>query len=273
MKKHLQRGVLFLLTCCLAGIGCSGSTDASPEPVADGIPETEYELFSNLIHNLDQAKNDLADALKARNQVHIQRAEFRLEQQNKLLDRLFIQKYGAATVQRWESTVRDATASAAKRAEDELRGEELLVRFRRIGAKGMLDGDGYITRLDCRNLNVPDDLFNRIANCPRLKDLNLRGTRRKDADLQHLSQLKNLTNLDLSDNPELNGDTLRQFTELTKLENLNLSGTAVHDGTLAQFESLNHLKKLRTLNISSTKLSTDSYERITRIFRLADVRY
>ena len=45
------------------------------------------------------------------------------------------------------------------------------------------------------------------------------------------------------------------------------------DGTLAQFESLNHLKKLRTLNISSTKLSTDSYERITRIFRLADVRY
>ena len=149
----------------------------------------------------------------------------------------------------------------------------MLVRFRQLGAKGILDDDGYITQLDCRNLSLPDGLFIKIANCPRLKDLNLRGTQRKDEDLEHLSRLTNLTKLDLSDNPELNGDTLRQFTELAKLENLNLSGTAVHNGTLPQFESLDHLKKLRTLNVSNTKLSTDSYERITRIFRLADVRY
>lgn len=273
MKKHLHRGVLFLALCSLAAAGCSGSTDASPEPVADGIPEAEYELFSNLIHNLDQAKKDLADALKARNQVHIQRAEFRLEQQNKLLNRLFIQKYGSATVQRWKTTVRNADLSAAKRAEMEMRGEELLARFRKIGAKGILDNDGYITQLDSRNVIPPDDLFARIANCPRLKELNLRSSAREDDHLQYLSQLSQLTKLDLSDNPKLNGDTLRQLTALKQLQNLNLSGTAVHNGTIAQFESLQHLKKLRTLNISETKLNTDSYERITRIFRQADVRY
>ena len=273
MKKRLQQGALLLLACCLTGAGCSGSTDASLEPVADGIPEAEYELFSNLIHNLDKAKAELATAQKARNPVHVRRAQSKLEQQTKLLDRLFIQKYNAATVQRWKTILRRANISATHQAEEELRGEELLSRFSQLGAKGTLDQDGYITQLDCRNLNLPADLFTRIANCQRLKDLNLRGTQREDEHLQYLNLLTQLTKLDLSDNPNLKGDTLSQLTQLQNLRDLNLSGTAVHNGTLSQFESLPLLKKLRTINVSRTKLSNESYERITRIFRLADVSY
>ena len=273
MKTCLQWGALLLFACCLTGTGCSGSNDASLEPVADGIPEAEYELFSNLIHNLDEAKAELATAQKARNPVHVHRAQSKLEQQTKLLDRLFVQKYDAATVQRWETILRRANISATHQAEEELRGEELLSRFSQLGAKGTLDQDGYITQLDCRNLNLPDDLFTRIANCQRLKDLNLRGTQREDEHLQYLNLLTQLTKLDLSDNPNLKGDRLSQLTQLQNLRDLNLSGTGVHNGTLSQFESLSHLKKLRTLNVSRTKLSNESYERITRIFRLADVSY
>ena len=60
---------------------------------------------------------------------------------------------------------------------------------------------------------------------------------------------------------------------MTKLLNLNLNGTATSDANVKQFEAIAHLKNIRSINISGTKLSTAGYEKITRLFRLADVKF
>ena len=66
---------------------------------------------------------------------------------------------------------------------------------------------------------------------------------------------------------------INKLGALTKLISLSLAGASVNDAAVNQFESISHLKSIRSLNISNTKLGTESYEKITRFFRQADVKY
>jgi len=76
-----------------------------------------------------------------------------------------------------------------------------------------------------------------------LVDLNLGGTKIKDADLANLKGLINLTRLHLENTP-ITDAGLGQLKGLINLEYLNLYGTAVTDAGLDQLKGLTHLKNL-----------------------------
>jgi hypothetical protein len=76
-----------------------------------------------------------------------------------------------------------------------------------------------------------------------LVDLNLGGTKIKDADLANLKGLINLSRLHLENTP-ITDAGLAQLKGLINLEYLNLYGTAVTDAGLDQLQGLTHLKNL-----------------------------
>ena len=272
MSKHLQTGVFVVLVGTLFGAGCKGDTDAPAEAPSLGIPESEFDLFANLVRNINAAAIEVERVRPTKNRVALRKAEALLAKERETLKLLFTEKHGEETVSRWTAMVHEADGTVAQLKASQVRGEELLAQFQALGAKGLMDTEGYITQLDCRNITLPDDIIARIANCSRLQDLNLRHTGFKDNQFEYLANLTEITKLDLSDNP-ITGEAINKLGALTKLHSLDLSGSPVSDANVKQFEAITNLKNIRTIDISGTKLGTDSYEKITRFFRLADVKF
>lgn len=272
MKKHLQTGVFALLAGILLGAGCKGDDDALADAPSLGIPESEFDLFANLVRNINAATIEIERVRPTKNRVALGKAEALLAKEKETLKLLFTDKYGEATISRWTAMVHEADGTVAQLKASLVRGEELLTQFQALGAKGRMDAEGYITQLDCRNIILPDDIVARIANCSKLQDLDVRHTGFKDSQFQYLENLVEITKLDFSDNP-ITGEALNKLSALEKLHSLDLSGTSVNDANVNQFETISNLKNIRSLDISGTKLSTDSYEKITRFFRLADVKF
>jgi|TARA_B100000959_G_scaffold261792_1_gene299633 Leucine-rich repeat (LRR) protein len=265
-------GLLVVLVGALMGTGCNGNSDVQAEAPSLGIPESQYEFFASLIRNINTAEKEVERVILTKNRVAIRKAKAQLEKERESLKLLFTDKYGEETISRWTTMVYDADDSMAKIKATQTRGKELLEQFLALGAKGSMDTDGYITHLNCRNITMPDEMIARIANCSKLQNLNLKHTGFKDSQFEHLANLTEITNLDLSDNP-FSGEEINKLGALTKLISLSLAGASVNDAAVNQFESISHLKSIRSLNISNTKLGTESYEKITRFFRQADVKY
>ena len=272
MNKHLPAGVFIVIAGILLGAGCKGDSDAQAETPAQGIPVNEYDLFANLIRNIDAAVLKEERVRTSKNRVAIRNAETLLAKERATLNLLFTTKYGQETVTRWTTMVHTADGTAASLAASQIRGKELLDQFIDLGANGRLDSEGWITHLNCRNVTLPDEIIPRIANCSKLQDLNLRNTGFKDLQFVHLENLTEMVNLDLSDNP-IAGMSIHKLGAMSKLVSLSFASTLVNDANVKQFESIAHLKTIRKINISGTKLSTASYEKITRFFRQADVKH
>ena len=272
VRKHLPAGVIVILAGIFLGAGCKGDSDVQAEAPSLGIPEGEYDLFANLIRNIDAAVLKVERIRPTKNRVAIRKAEALLAKERETLNLLFTEKFGEETVSRWTTMVREVDGTMAKFQASQVKGEELLTQFQALGAKGQLDTEGYITHIDCRNITLTDDIIARIANCSKLQDLTLRHTGFKDSHFDHLVNLTEITRLDLSDNP-FSGEAISKLGDMTKLHSLNFSGTSISDANVKQFEEISHLKTIRTIDITGTKLSTEVYEKITRFFRLADVKF
>ena len=272
MRKHLHAGVIVALTGILLGAGCKGGSDAKAETPSLGIPVNEYDLFASLIRNIDAAGREVERVRPIGNRVLLRQAEALLAKERETLQLLFTEKYGEETVSQWTAMVYDGDDSLATFKASQIKGEELLAQFQALGASGNTDTEGNITHLNCRNILLPEEMFPLIANCFRLQDLNLKKTGFKDSHFEHLANLTELFNLDLSDNP-ISGAAINKLGGMTRLNTLNLARTSVSDDNVQQFEAIAHLKNIRMIDISSTKLGTASYEKITRYFRLADVKY
>ena len=272
VRKHLPCGVIVILAGVLLGVGCKGGSDAQSKAPSLGIPEGEYDLFANLIRNIDAAVLKVERIRPTKNRVAIRKAEALLAKERETLNLLFTEKFGEETVSRWTTMVHEVDGTMAKFQASQVRGEELLAQFQELGAKGKLDTEGYITHIDCRNISLTDDIIARIANCFKLQDLTLRHTGFKDSHFDHLVNLTEITRLDLSDNP-FSGEAISKLGGMTKLHSLNFSGTSISDANVKQFEGISHLKTIRTIDITGTQLSTGVYDKITRFFRLADVKF
>jgi hypothetical protein len=85
-----------------------------------------------------------------------------------------------------------------------------------------------------------------------LVDLNLGGTKIKDADLANLKGLINLNRLHLENTP-ITDAGLITLKGLINLEYLNLYGTAVTDAGLDQLKGLTHLKNLYLWQTKTTE--------------------
>ena len=272
MNKHLPAGVFIVIAGILLWAGCKGDSDAQAEAPAQGIPVNEYDLFASLIRNIDAAASEVERVRLTKNRVALRNAEALLAKERETLNLLLTIKYGEETVARWTTTVHTADGTAASILASQVKGKKLLDQFIAMGANGRLDSEGYITHLNCRNVTLPDEMIPKIANCSKLQDLNLRNTGFKDDQFVHLENLTEIVSLDLSDNPIV-GMSIHKLGAMSKLVSLSFASTLVNDANVKQFEAIAHLKTIRTINISGTKLSTASYEKITRFFRQADVKH
>lgn len=282
MKKLPQTGsvavanLLMGLICALslAWSGCSDDAAAIPKggPVAQGIPAGEFDLFANLIQNIDKAQANF-DAAKSRgNPASIRKAGALLAQQQQILTQLYVDKHGAQTVANWAQTVRAASTAPSALLERPPSLKELTERFNQIGARAQVNEDGNMFKLDCANIKMPADLLKHLGQFKHLKNLNLSATGVTDKDLVHVKSLKKLNSLNLSRNP-IEGSGLKNLSDMTVLGVLNLSSTSLDDKAVPQLEGINHLKKIRVLNLENTSLTTKGYERVGRLFRQADVRF
>ena len=124
--------------------GCSDDATAVPkgELVAQGIPAEEFDLFANLIQNIDKAQANF-DATKSRgNPAAIREAGALLAQQQQILTRLYVDKHGAETVAKWAQTVRAASTAPSALLERPPSLKELTEQLNRIGARTQVNEDG-----------------------------------------------------------------------------------------------------------------------------------
>jgi Leucine-rich repeat (LRR) protein len=268
----LTTGILCALG--LTWLGCSDDATAVPkgELVAQGIPAEEFDLFANLIQNIDKAQTNF-DAAKSRgNPVSIREAGTLLAQQQQILTQLYVDKHGAETIAKWAQTVRAASTAPSALLELPPSLKELTERLNQIGARSQVNADGNMYQLDCANIKIPADLLKHFGQFKHLKNLNLSATDVTDKDLVHVKSLTKLNSLNLSRNP-IEGPGLKNMSEMTALGTLNLSSTSLNDQAVRHLESINHLKKIRVLNLENTSLTSKDYERVGRLFRQADVRF
>jgi Leucine-rich repeat (LRR) protein len=280
VKKLPQTGSiavanLFMGLICalsLAWSGCSDDAAAIPKggPAAQGIPAGEFDLFANLIRNIDNAQANF-DAAKSRgNPASIREAGALLAQQQQILTQLYVDKHGAQTVANWAQTVRAASTAPSALLERAPSLKALTERFNQIGARSQIDAEGNMYQLDCANIKMPADLLKHLGQFKHLKKLNLSATGVTDKDLVHVKSLKKLNSLNLSRNP-IEGSGLKNLSGMTVLGMLNLSSTSLDDQALPHLKGINHLKTIRVLNLGNTSLTTKGYERVGRLFRQADV--
>jgi hypothetical protein len=272
MKKLLLTGVFVVLASTLLGMGCKGDSNTQAAAPSVGIPESEYDLFASLVRNIDKGQAEVERIRLTENRVALGKAEALLAKERETLNLLFTERFGVETVTRWTAMVHTADGTKAKLIASQTMGKELLGQFKALGAQGRCDQEGRIINLACQNITPPDEVVARIANCTKMQALALKNAGFKDSQFIHLSNLTELTTLDLSENP-LSGDGIKNLGKMTKLVTLLLNNTRLSDAHVKQFEDLEHLKTIRVINIHETRLGPDSYKKITRLFRQADVKY
>lgn len=91
-----------------------------------------------------------------------------------------------------------------------------------------------------------------LGGCSGLQSLQLTSCRLSENSARSIASLKSLTTLTLTDSPELTAGLLGCFTELPKLLELGLSGTAIDDTCVAQLPTA----PLRSIDLSRTRLSS-----------------
>lgn len=91
-----------------------------------------------------------------------------------------------------------------------------------------------------------------LGGCSGLQSLQLASCRLTENSARSIASLKALTTLTLTDSPELTPELLGCFSELPKLLELGLSGTAIDDTCIAQLPKA----PLRSISLSRTRLTS-----------------
>jgi hypothetical protein len=116
--------------------------------------------------------------------------------------------------------------------------------------------------------DITDDTFQTIGSATKLRDLRLGACPQvTDAGVEHLANLRELKNLDLSSS-QLTDGGLAHLSQLTNLKVLNLAKTKISDHGLKQLTSI---KSLRQLHLSGTKVSDDGLQHLERLQQLTGV--
>ena len=117
---------------------------------------------------------------------------------------------------------------------------------------GSLFSSGLVglTELDLSGSDyIDEEIFGHLKRLGQLRKLNLKFTRITDADLGHISNLTELTELDISQNIyNITDSGLKHVMNLTRLTKLNVSDTSITD---AGIEYLVHLGNLKLLDLTN----------------------
>ena len=257
-------------------VGC-GKPDPTPlgkvtSTPSLSIPEVEYEFFANLVHEIRSAETNLTEARAKLNRKEIDLARSALERNIQLMDQLFVSKYGEEQVEAWSLTLLKIEDHQRRQALSQMRGRELLERFQDHGGSGRLNEEGYLVALSCRNTQFPKTLLRRLANCPRLAEVDLSNTQLRDYHLENLKHPHSIRRLNLSDNP-INGNGLKYLTSLINLRILDLSAIQLNHTARTNLKPLTVLKHLSNLNLSNTEIPPGDTDDILRMFKTTDITF
>lgn len=141
---------------------------------------------------------------------------------------------------------------------------EVIVALKELGGEVFTDPHGRVVKVILVRCPVTDEHMPLLANLQELRTLNLRGTTKNgpgitDAGLESLAELRNLRVLELSANFAITNSGLKSLQNLTKLEDLNLSGTRISNAGL---EYLKNLRSLRHLHLNYAFTHRETGERI-----------
>ena len=270
---HRAREIVHCMGICLLLTGCQ------PEPDSQGgevgimpIPESEYELFSDLVHKIQTAEASLNQSLNTLDQQKITSARETLAYQHQVMSNLFVARYGESRVTQWKETMIRIEEDKQIRETAKMRGRELLKEFERYGAHGQLDAEEYIVSLYCQETVIPNHLLSRLANCPRVTTLDFSNSPIRDSKLKLIGRVHSLAHLNLSGCP-INGSGLKFLAGLHNLKSINLSTTSLSTNAHNQLKALVSLENLDTLELNECALSTSQFEKILRMFKKTDVRF
>ncbi len=267
---------MFAFLCVLGvpWLGCSEDAGDGSQSgvVANGIPAAEFEPFANLIRNIDRAQTELDAAQAGGNPATIREKGVMLAQQQQILTRLYIDKHGQLTIDKWIQTVRAASTAPSAMSKRPASSKELEEKFTQLGATWRKDESGRMNYLDCTNIKLSAENLKHLAQLRHLHTLILSDTGITDKDFEQIKNLSLLRNLNLGRN-KLKGPGLRLLGGLENLETLHLNDTGLDDQALPDVKTIEHLKNIRVLNLENTGFSTQGYEKITRLFRRANVRF
>jgi hypothetical protein len=118
--------------------------------------------------------------------------------------------------------------------------------------------------LDLYNTEVTDDGLKELSNLRNLTTLNLSRTNVTDAGLKELANLKNLTTLYLHETKVTNVG-MKELAKLKNLTVLNLGDTKVTD---AGVKELANLKSLTTLDLSHTEVTDAGLKELANLKNL-----
>ncbi len=257
-------------------VGC-GKPDPTPldkltSTPSLGIPEGEYELFANLVHEIQSAETNLTEARAKLNRKEIDLARSALERDTQLMEQLFVSKYGEEQVEAWSLTLLEIEDHQHRQALARMRGRELLERFQDHGGSGRLDEEGFLVALSCRTTQFPKTLLRRLANCPRLAEVDLSDTQLRDYHLENLGLAHSIRRMNLSENP-ISGNGLKYLASLRNLRTLDLSATQLNHTARNKLKPLTVLEHLSNLNLSNTEIPTGDTDNILRMFKKTDVTF
>jgi Leucine-rich repeat (LRR) protein len=110
-----------------------------------------------------------------------------------------------------------------------------------------------------------DDDLALLAGMRSIERLTASDNKFSDAALKHVGSLTGLRYLDLSGCPNITSVGMKHLAELSKLEDLNLAGTAVGDEGLKYFANL---KSLRGLDLRGTAVGDDGLAHLSKLKNL-----
>ena len=270
---HRAREIVHCMGICLLLTGCRPEPDGHvEEPEILPIPESEYELFSDLVEKIQTAEANLNQSLNTLDQQKITSARETLAYEHQVMSNLFIARYGESRVTQWEQTMKRIEENKKFRETAKMRGRKLLKQLERYGAHGQLDAEEYIISLNCHETAIPNHLLSRLANCPRLTTLDFSNSPIRDSNLKFIGHIHSLAHLNLSGCP-INGSGLRFLAILQNLNSINLSATLLSTNAHTQLKALVKLENLDTLKINECAISSTQFEKILRMFKNTDVQF
>ena len=144
-------------------------------------------------------------------------------------------------------------------------------RFRAVHGGDVFKRRSFLSRATRFNPGIAfeecsfrNDALSPISSLQSIERLSFWASDIGDRDLRHVSSLRNLKTLNLSECREITGSAVQHWSQLSNLKNLYLDSTQFDDAALAELSSLD-LPRLRVLSFSGTNVSDRALQSIIRM--------
>jgi internalin A len=137
-----------------------------------------------------------------------------------------------------------------------------------LGGNVIRDPQGHITGVNLRGTWVEDTDLRRLTELPDLTYLDLSLTHITDQGMQEIKNLSNITELSLYFAEYVTDEGLAAVKDWKKLRRLNLHGTKIGDTAL---EHISGIASLESLNVGATLMTDVGLERLTMLSKLREL--